>query len=436
MSKFIEDRKITKQDLNQIEKYADRLFAKVGVDIEFTKHFLDRVNDVRNRKQITVSELIRLFKQTFRKYGVVIPTLGANAQAVLKDMQTDINVPFVLNVSRGGELELVNKTVMRKKNFRTSNPELRIERELTDKEKEEKENIVLKLKKQKSDFMKRYGKDWKSAMYGVATKIAKQKSIKEESLEESEAEYQGRKVTLNKPFRTPGESKKFGVYAKNDKGNVVLVRFGDPDMEINRDDDERRKSFRARHGCDDNPGPKWKAKYWSCRMWEKGKSVTDILKETRVKQDSDIKDREGTQPAKYYAKDASGDEMSKSTKKARARHFEKGAKKSDDDPSAYKPAPGDARANTKPSKYTKKMRQKFPELYEDADTSLKKKSKSSGISFDILKQVYNRGVAAWRTGHRPGTTPEQWGHARVNSFITGGKTRSTADADLWKKHKS
>lgn len=158
------------------------------------------------------------------------------------------------------------------------------------------------------------------------------------------------------------------------------------------------------------------------------------------KEDKDIKDREGTQPAKYYAKDAEGDAMSKSTKQARARHFEKGAKKDDDDDSAYKPAPGDKSAKTKPSKYTQKMKKKFPDLYkeeleEDADKSLAKKSEKSGISVGILKQVYKRGVAAWRTGHRPGTTPEQWGHARVNSFITGGKTRTTADADLWKQHK-
>ena len=74
-------------------------------------------------------------------------------------------------------------------------------------------------------------------------------------------------------------------------------------------------------------------------------------------------------------------------------------------------------------------------LDEDADKSLAKKSEASGISVGILKQVYKRGVAAWRTGHRPGTTPEQWGHARVNSFISGGKTRTTADKDLWAKHK-
>ncbi len=86
------------------------------------------------------------------------------------------------------------------------------------------------------------------------------------------AEYQGRKVTLNKPFRTKGASKKFGVYTKNRKGNVVLVRFGDPNMEIKRDDPARRKSFRSRHNCD-SPGPKYKARYWSCRQWESNRKV-------------------------------------------------------------------------------------------------------------------------------------------------------------------
>jgi hypothetical protein len=231
---------------------------------------------------------------------------------------------------------------------------------------------------------------------------------------------------------------------------------------------------------------------------------------TSVKQDKDIKDREGTQPKKYYAKDAEGDEMSKSTKQSRARHFDKGAEKDDDDPSAYKPAPGDKSAKTKISKHTKKVRQMYPDLYDEArdykkeyetyhsrpeqierrssrnkarrimgdkaikgkdighkdnnplnndpknlrnedpstnrreprlregaaDSSLAKKADKSGISVSILKQVYNRGVAAWRTGHRPGTTPEQWGHARVNSFISKSSgTWGGADKDLAAKAK-
>lgn len=82
----------------------------------------------------------------------------------------------------------------------------------------------------------------------------------------SEAEYQGKKVELNKPFRTPSGPKKFAVYTKNEKGTVVKVTFGDPNMKIKKNIPARRKSFRARHGCDD-PGPKWKARYWSCKAW-------------------------------------------------------------------------------------------------------------------------------------------------------------------------
>jgi hypothetical protein len=80
---------------------------------------------------------------------------------------------------------------------------------------------------------------------------------------------------LNKPFRTPEGPKKFSVYVKNPQGNTVKVNFGDPEMEIKRDDPERRKSFRARHGCDD-PGPKHKARYWSCKFWSTP-SVSKLL---------------------------------------------------------------------------------------------------------------------------------------------------------------
>ena len=83
------------------------------------------------------------------------------------------------------------------------------------------------------------------------------------------------KAPLNKPFRLPsGSKKKFGVYVKNDKGNIVKVTFGDPNMSIKRDNPERRKAYRARHGCD-NPGPKYKANYWSCKMWS-AKPVSKI----------------------------------------------------------------------------------------------------------------------------------------------------------------
>lgn len=91
------------------------------------------------------------------------------------------------------------------------------------------------------------------------------------------AEYDGQSVTLNKPWRSDDEKHKFYVHVRNEKGNVIKLGFGDPKAEIKRDDPERLKNFRARHQCDTDPGPKWKARYWSCKFWEKGKTVTDLL---------------------------------------------------------------------------------------------------------------------------------------------------------------
>ena len=75
------------------------------------------------------------------------------------------------------------------------------------------------------------------------------------------------------------------------------------------------------------------------------------------------------------------------------------------------------------------------EFVESTEAGIRNKAEETGISYEILKQVFDRGLAAWKSSHRPGTTAVQWAYARINSFATGGKTQSTADADLWKKHK-
>ena len=230
---------ISKQDLDGIEKYADRLFSAVGIDVEFTRHFLDRVNDARNQKDISVAELTRLFKQTFKRFGKKIAQLGPDAEAVINDMMTDINMPFVLQWdNKNQELDLVAKTVMRKKNFMTRNQKF----------------IVSQLEEGANPAQQ------------AAIAIAKKK------------------------------------------------KAGKP-------------------GYDDE-----------------GK---------RIKEDA---------------------------------------------------------------------------LDEDVEDALKKKAEKSGMPYGILKKVFDRGVAAWRTGHRPGTTATQWGYARVNSFATKSKgTWGKADADLAKK---
>lgn len=155
---------------------------------------------------------------------------------------------------------------------------------------------------------------------------------------------------------------------------------------------------------------------------------TPFSKLVKEKEDADIGDRKGSQPAKYFTG------LAKSTKQKRDAHFKK---------KSTKPAPGDATAKTKPSQHTKKFKQMYGEwaehlTFEDfiitegkSDAALKKKADKSGMPLSILRQVFNRGVAAWKTGHRPGTTAVQWGLARVNSFVTKSSgTWGKADKDL------
>jgi len=201
----------------------------------------------------------------------------------------------------------------------------------------------------------------------------------------------------------------------------------------------------------------------------------------RLAQDPDLKTDRST-PAKNYKG------LGKSTKEARERHWEKNRDKADNDPSAYEPAPGDANAKTKPSKYTKAFEKKFGKtnegldldsvelvselqkkihdlgedyteedlekaiaemegeisenvvdlgedlLDEDSsvDTALKNKAEKTGYSVSHLRAIYNRGLAAWKTSHRVGANQHAWAMARINSVVTGGKARQS-DKDIWDK---
>lgn len=145
-----------------------------------------------------------------------------------------------------------------------------------------------------------------------------------------------------------------------------------------------------------------------------------------VEMDSDLSEKVDL-PRQYRAG------LSDKTAAARKSHFDKTSKLSDRDPRAYEPAPGDATAKTKLSKHTVKYKKMYGEeaIDESSDAGLAAKAKKSGVSIGTLRKVYRRGVAAWNSGHRPGTTPQQWGMARVNSYITKGKgTYHGADKDL------
>ena len=305
---------ITKKDLDQVEKYADKIFAKVGIDVEFTRHFMDRVNDARNKKPITTSELTRLFKQSFKKYGKKIAQLGPDAEAVINDMKTNVNMPFVLNL-KDQELELVAKTVMRKKDFKTSGPKLSFE------------DLV-------------GGKQ----MSGPTGQIF---AMKTEEVELDEMAWFNKAMAKIDQMMHPKNYEDITkAYVKGMKNKEHKKHPSAWASEISREYDVSARSVIMYINNLVSKGilPKdLKAEYQS----EQNTFADLVNKINEVKQDKDVKDKEGTQPAKYYAGD-----MAKSTKDKRDAHFK--SKKGG-------PAPGDATAKTKPSKHTKKFKQMFGE---------------------------------------------------------------------------
>jgi hypothetical protein len=116
---------VSQSQLNNLEQELDNLFKSVGIDIEFTPHFIKRVNDERNGKEITIEELRNIFKAVYAQYKNKLTKYKSGFEAVFKNFPTNINIPFLISWDKkNDELDLINKTVMRKKNFQTPNPVL------------------------------------------------------------------------------------------------------------------------------------------------------------------------------------------------------------------------------------------------------------------------------------------------------------------------
>jgi hypothetical protein len=130
-------------------------------------------------------------------------------------------------------------------------------------------------------------------------------------------------------------------------------------------------------------------------------------------------------PHKYYAG------LSKAKATRRRKEIEHGKRTDFRDPSAYKPFATNKGVKTRKSGYTARWKRKFPQA-----TSLEQKAAATGVPLKYIRESYNRGLAAWRTGHRPGATEQQWGYARVHSFLLCGKTYQTTDSDIARKAKA
>jgi len=119
---------VTQSEIDDVERIADEWFEEYGIDVKFTRHFLERMNDTRNGKPISAEELEDIFTKTAEKYGEKLANLPDDFQAVLHSLRTDINLPFALNYDeKNDEIDLVAKTIMRKRNFQTSNPKLTLQ---------------------------------------------------------------------------------------------------------------------------------------------------------------------------------------------------------------------------------------------------------------------------------------------------------------------
>ena len=118
---------VSNKEFYKLEAFLDKMFASLSVDIEFSRHFKDRVNDYRNLHDITAEDIVDLFYKEKQKYGKVLVNKPDEYQAVLKDLSNDLNIPFAINIDIDGDVELVAKTVMSKKNFRTSNDQYVVE---------------------------------------------------------------------------------------------------------------------------------------------------------------------------------------------------------------------------------------------------------------------------------------------------------------------
>ena len=462
---------VSRKDINDLEKFADIILKKYGVDVEFTKHFVDRMNDPRNSPEIKVSELQRFFKKIQKNKAKNIIN-NPDIQAVLKDMSTNLNLPVVIK-TKGNEIEVTNKTIMRKQNFKTPNKVIKYESFRTFSEATESvvftfgrfnppttghEKLIEKVKKIAGGddyyIFPSHSQNNKKDPLPLAKKVAymrdmfpkhKRNIIANNKLKtvldiavyfhqqgyvelnmvvgsDRVAEFKKLLTTYN------GQEKRHGFY---DFDTIQIFSAGerDPDAEgvtgmsaskmraaaTNNDYDTFQKGLPrgfkngnqlfkdVRKGMNLKENSKYSDDEIERDLYVRGAiyqigdlvenindgtsgeiirrgtnyvqytdgdnvytsllhSIKETKKITKTKQDPDIKDSPGTEPAKYYAKGV-GDKkgMSVSTKKARDAHFTKGAKMDDDNPNAYKPAPGDKDKKTKPSQYTKKFKQMYGE---------------------------------------------------------------------------
>ena len=504
------DEAVSQSQLSDLEKFGDRILAKFGVDVSFTKHFADRMNDERNKPEIKIAELQALFKKIAKKKAVNIKKYP-NAEVVLKDIQKDLNLPIAIKVDKDGTLDVVHKTIMRKKNFGTPDPVIKYE---SLKEGVNDPGIF------KAVFLAGGPGSGKSFIVGNTGLVSHglkvvnvddvfEKALKKAGLDTTPDDIFSRqgqelrgKASITTKNRhdvylkgrlglvldgTGKDYKKITTHAKELKriGYEIAMIFVNTDLETALTRNRNRK----RTLPDDQVTSMWKEvqknlgkfqNYFGANFTivdnSEGVDTKAITLAAYKKISKWIKKSPSTRTAKNWISQEKSrrgiNEASSSVpnikkgdwiivSKAKRPFMVAGIK----DPKNSHPASSEKmyvhkiikskvhlrydpknmkgyaiNLDKMPDFLSIKLAENLNEAYEayleeKNIEGLKNKAEKSGISYGILKKVYDRGMGAWKTSHRPGTTPQQWAFARVNSFISGGKTRTTADADLWAKVK-
>jgi hypothetical protein len=439
------------KQIKAFEKVVDQLFKKFDIDFNFTRHFGDRMDDDRNNPNITMKELADFIKKVYAKKGKSIKGM-AGAEAVLKDIQTDINIPVAITYDRtNDEFDVVMKTIMRKKNFKTPDKVIKYEERDYKKEREQYHGTPEQMEKNRARKRARYamekagkakrgdGKDVHHKDNNPLNNDPKNLSLvsqhynrKEPRMRKESPDYieeisNMRRMKLVNKIKNSGVVKK-GSMSKDDKkkdkqegaGHSAAQRAaiaiskkekaGKPGY-----DSEGKSLKKEADGC-------WNG-YKQVGMKEKnGKMVPNCVPESVAE-----------------ALASNQELMNKAALDALHKVIKSKGNKSSLKSYAFDIAKSFRGMNGKDLEnlYKKSINANYKEetdLEEKKIDGLVKKADKSGISYGILKKVYDRGMAAWKTGHRPGTTPQQWAFARVNSFLTGGGARK-ADNDLWQKRK-
>jgi len=419
------EEEVSPKQLSDLEKFGDRILAKFGVDITFSRHFADRMNDARNKPEIKIAELQGLFKKIAKKKAVNIKKYP-NAEVVLKDIQKDLNLPIAIKVDKDGTLEVVHKTIMRKKNFGTPDPVISYE------SLEEGVNDPGIFKAVFLAGGPGSGKSFIVDNTGLASlglKVVNVDDVFERALKKA-----GLDTTPDDIFSPKGQELRGKTKTTTNnrqegylKGRLGLVLDGtgkDYNKIATQANKLKRMGYEVAMIFVNTDLETALTRNRNRKRTLPDDKVTTMWKEVQ----KNLGKFQNYFGANFIIVDNSEGVDSKSITLAAYKKISKWIKKS--------PSTRTAKNWISQEKSRRGINEAYEAYLEEKTIEgLKNKAEKSGISYGILKKVYDRGMGAWKTSHRPGTTPQQWAFARVNSFMSGGKTQKTTDSDLWAKVK-